>query len=135
MRGEFEVRVSHGQPVTPKTLTGVNFVLIANPSDKAVAGNPPPHHVSASDIQTLTKFVEGGGGADRDGKPGEPQPRGRGDEQAARSFRTANDEPLYRREKARAAEEDSIIGGLTGATTPAISSSSRRIIRPGRARW
>jgi hypothetical protein len=61
MRGEFEVRVS-SEPLSSKSLAGVNFVLIANPSDKAVRANPPPHHVSPADIETLTKFVEGGGG-------------------------------------------------------------------------
>jgi hypothetical protein len=37
-------------------------VLIANPSDKPVAGNPPPPHVSPADIEALTRFVERGGG-------------------------------------------------------------------------
>ena len=61
LRGEFEVRVS-SEPLTAQTLTGVSLVLIANPSDKAVGSNPPPHHVAAADIAALTKFTEHGGG-------------------------------------------------------------------------
>lgn len=61
LRGEFEVRV-HAEPLTAKTLAGVNAVLIANPSEKAAGTNPPPHHVSAPDIAALTQFVQGGGG-------------------------------------------------------------------------
>ncbi len=61
LRGEFEVRVSDAR-LTAESLAGVNVVLVANPSDKAVGGNPPPNHVSAADIQTLTRFVSGGGG-------------------------------------------------------------------------
>lgn len=60
-RGEFDVRV-HNQPLNSKTLAGVNVVLIANPSDKAVGTNPPPHHFNAQDIAALKKFVEDGGG-------------------------------------------------------------------------
>jgi hypothetical protein len=40
----------------------VKVVLIANPSDKAVAGNPPPPHVSTADIEALSGFVDRGGG-------------------------------------------------------------------------
>lgn len=58
---DFVVRV-HNSPLSPQTLAGVNILLIANPSDAAVAGNPPPPHVSASDISTITRFVEAGGG-------------------------------------------------------------------------
>ncbi len=61
LRGEFEVRV-HAEPLTAKTLAGVNVVLIANPSDKAAGTNPPPHHVTAGDIAVLTQFIELGGG-------------------------------------------------------------------------
>ncbi len=61
LRGEFEVRVSN-EPLTGKNLAGVNVVLIANPSDKAVGNNPPPHHVAAGDIATLTRYTEAGGG-------------------------------------------------------------------------
>ncbi len=61
LRGEFDVRVN-SDPLTAKTLAGVNVLLIANPSDKAVGQNPPPPHVSASDITTLVQFIEKGGG-------------------------------------------------------------------------
>lgn len=61
LRGEFEVRV-HAEPLTARTLAGVNVVLIANPSDKAAGTNPPPHHVAAGDITVLTQFIEQGGG-------------------------------------------------------------------------
>jgi hypothetical protein len=61
LRGEFEVRV-HAEPLTAKTLAGVNAVLIANPSEKAAGTNPPPRHVSAPDIAALTQFVQAGGG-------------------------------------------------------------------------
>lgn len=61
LRGEFEVRV-HAEPLTAKTLAGVNVVLIANPSDKAAGTNPPPPHVTAGDIAVLTRFIEQGGG-------------------------------------------------------------------------
>lgn len=61
LRGEFEVRV-HAEPLTAKTLAGVNVVLIANPSEKAVGTNPPPRHIAAPDIAVLTQFVSAGGG-------------------------------------------------------------------------
>jgi len=61
LRSEFEVRV-HNKPLTPETLVGVRLLLIANPSDKAVGSGPPPPHVSATDIKTLTGFLEKGGG-------------------------------------------------------------------------
>jgi hypothetical protein len=57
---DFEVRV-HDKPLTREMLAGVNVVLIANPSEKAVGNNPPPHHVDAQDIKTLTQFVRAGG--------------------------------------------------------------------------
>ncbi len=60
-RNHFEVRISN-DPLNRQTLAGVNVVLIANPSDKASGGNPPPHHFSAGDIRELTRFVENGGG-------------------------------------------------------------------------
>ena len=60
-RLEFDVRV-HDQPLNSKTLAGVSVVLIANPSDKAVGTNPPPHHFNAQDIAALRKFVDDGGG-------------------------------------------------------------------------
>lgn len=60
LRGEFEVRV-HAEPLTAKTLAGVDTVIIANPSEKAAGTNPPPNHVSAGDIATLTSYVERGG--------------------------------------------------------------------------
>jgi len=61
LREEFDVRV-HSQPLNEQTLAGVNVLLIANPSDKAVGTNPPPAHVSLPDIATLTRYVERGGG-------------------------------------------------------------------------
>ena len=61
MREFFTVRIN-ALPLTRETLAGVNVVLIANPSDTAVAGNPPPPHVSPADITSLTTFVESGGG-------------------------------------------------------------------------
>src|SRR5688572_33331608 len=54
---EFDVRI-HSQPLNAQTLTGVNVLLIANPSDKAVGTNPPPPHVTAADIGALTRYVE-----------------------------------------------------------------------------
>jgi hypothetical protein len=61
LRAEFDLRV-HNKPLTPDSLVGVRLLLIANPSDKAVGTNPPPPHVSATDIKTLAGFVEKGGG-------------------------------------------------------------------------
>jgi len=61
LRGEFTVRI-HAEPLTAKTLAGVQAVLISNPSDKAAGTNPPPHHFAAPDIAALTKFVQSGGG-------------------------------------------------------------------------
>src|SRR5580765_5998150 len=57
----FTVRVSD-EPLTAATLKGVAVVMIANPSDKAVGNNPPPHHCSAADVVELTRYVESGGG-------------------------------------------------------------------------
>lgn len=56
----FEVR-THDQPLDARSLAAVKVVLIANPSDEAVAGNPPPHHVDAVDTRALKAFVEAGG--------------------------------------------------------------------------
>src|SRR5437870_2590440 len=61
LAGDFEVRADD-QPLTRQNLADVKLVLIANPSDKAVEGHPPPHHVSPADIETLTAFVRRGGG-------------------------------------------------------------------------
>jgi hypothetical protein len=61
LREEFDVRV-HSQPLNAQSLAGVNVLLIANPSDKAVGTNPPPTHVTAADIGALTRYVEQGGG-------------------------------------------------------------------------
>ena len=61
LRDEFDVRVN-SQPLNAQTLAGVNVLLIANPSDKAVGTNPPPPHVTAADIAALTRYVEQGGG-------------------------------------------------------------------------
>ncbi|MEW6302798.1 MAG: ThuA domain-containing protein [Verrucomicrobiota bacterium] len=58
---EFELRIS-SESLSPKSLKGVNVVLISNPSEKAVGKNPPPPHVTSADIETLTRFVETGGG-------------------------------------------------------------------------
>jgi hypothetical protein len=57
----FEVRVD-ANPITTKGLADVRVVLIANPSDKAVAGHPAPHHFSTQDINLLSAFVRRGGG-------------------------------------------------------------------------
>jgi len=57
----FAVR-ANDEPLNAATLKGVAVVLIANPSDKAVGKNPPPHHCSAEDVAALSKFVSGGGG-------------------------------------------------------------------------
>ncbi len=57
---DFTVRVS-SNALDAASLRDVNVVLVANPSDKAVGANPPPHHVDARDIAELTKFVERGG--------------------------------------------------------------------------
>ena len=57
---DFTVRV-HAQPLTAGTLTGVKVVMIANPSDLAVPGNPPPHHFSTADVAALQQFVANGG--------------------------------------------------------------------------
>lgn len=61
LRGEFEVRV-HSEPLTASNLADVRVLLIANPSDKAVDGNPPPPHITAQDIDVLTNYVRSGGG-------------------------------------------------------------------------
>lgn len=61
LQGDFEVRVNSA-PLTRETLKGMDVVLIANPSDQAVGSNPPPHHLSPQDIETLTSYVRDGGG-------------------------------------------------------------------------
>ena len=61
LRTEFEVRNNQAAPDS-KSLSGVSVILIANPSDKAVGTNPPPHHFSAADTVALEKFVRHGGG-------------------------------------------------------------------------
>ena len=61
LREHFTVRV-HNQPITPDVLADVDLLLIANPSDQAVAGHPRPHHISPGDVTTLTRYVERGGG-------------------------------------------------------------------------
>ena len=58
---DFEVRVND-KPLTAENLKDVNVVLVANPSDEAVGGNPPPHHVDERDIAEITKYLEQGGG-------------------------------------------------------------------------
>jgi hypothetical protein len=57
----FDVRVDD-KPLTAENLQGVSVVLVANPSDKAVGTNPPPHHVDENDIGEITRFVQKGGG-------------------------------------------------------------------------
>ena len=57
---DFAVRV-HDQPLTAETLAGVKMVMIANPSDQAVANHPRPHHFAAADVAALQRFVENGG--------------------------------------------------------------------------
>jgi hypothetical protein len=57
---DFDVRM-HDKPLIAETLANVSVVLIANPSDKAVANNPAPHHVDATDVAALKKFVHDGG--------------------------------------------------------------------------
>lgn len=61
LRADFEVRVS-GEPLNAQTLKGVDVVLIANPSDKAVGNNPPPPHISPTDVEILSNYVRDGGG-------------------------------------------------------------------------
>lgn len=61
LKDRFDVRASD-EPLNEQTLKGVAVVLIANPSDKAVGKNPPPHHVSPEDVEALSRFVENGGG-------------------------------------------------------------------------
>lgn len=58
---EFEVRV-HADPLVPRTLKGVDVVIIANPSEKAVGTNPPPNHFGNGEIRALTIYVNQGGG-------------------------------------------------------------------------
>jgi len=60
LSSEFEVRVNDSA-LTPRTLVGINVVLIANPSDSAVGTNRPPHHINAADIRTLKGFIARGG--------------------------------------------------------------------------
>jgi len=61
LRERFEVRVD-AQPVTRKSLAGVNMILIANPSDEVVPGHPAPHHFNKEDVGLLSNFVRDGGG-------------------------------------------------------------------------
>jgi hypothetical protein len=61
LREEFEVRVS-SEALTEESLVGVRVVWIANPSERAVGTNPPPPHVSARDVDSLTRYVRRGGG-------------------------------------------------------------------------
>lgn len=61
LREHFEIRVDD-QPLNAESLKSVNVVLIANPSDKAVAANPPPHHCSPEDVNELSRYVRAGGG-------------------------------------------------------------------------
>jgi hypothetical protein len=61
LRTEFDVR-ANGEPLTRQSLADVNVLLIANPSEAAAGTNPPPHHISATDAETIASFVERGGG-------------------------------------------------------------------------
>jgi hypothetical protein len=61
LKKDFEVRV-HDKPLNAENLEDVQLVLVANPSDKGVAGNPPPHHVDNEDIADIKRFVDRGGG-------------------------------------------------------------------------
>ena len=61
LKERFDVRTSD-EPLNADTLKNVSVVLIANPSDKAVGSNPPPHHGSEADAADLAKFVQAGGG-------------------------------------------------------------------------
>jgi hypothetical protein len=61
MSKDFQIRV-HDKPLGRQTLWDVKLVLIANPSDKAVEGHPPPHHFTAADIDVLGVFIRRGGG-------------------------------------------------------------------------
>jgi len=61
LQTQFEVRVSRA-PLTGSNLAGVKVILIANPSDKAVDGNPAPHHFTAADVKVLNDYVQNGGG-------------------------------------------------------------------------
>src|SRR5829696_5856172 len=56
LASEFTLRVN-GDPLTATTLRGVNVVLIANPSQKAVGTNAAPHHVDWRDLTELNQFV------------------------------------------------------------------------------
>src|SRR5580765_1815447 len=58
---EFEGRVNDA-PLTAQDLKDIKVVLVANPSDKGVGNNPPPHHVNDQDITEITGFVQNGGG-------------------------------------------------------------------------
>src|SRR6267143_4345649 len=60
LRDQFEVRVS-SDPLTARSLSGVNLVLIANPSDKAVVEHPAPHHFASKDIDVISRWVDLGG--------------------------------------------------------------------------
>jgi hypothetical protein len=61
LKTEFEVR-ANDEPITKKSLAGVNVLLIANPDDKAAGTNRPPHHISSADAKVISQFVERGGG-------------------------------------------------------------------------
>lgn len=58
---DFVLKVSSA-PLDAKMLEGIDVVVIANPSDKAVGTNPPPRHMGADDILNLRRYVENGGG-------------------------------------------------------------------------
>lgn len=61
LKSDFVVRVN-GDPMSDALLADVGVLLISNPGEKAVGTNPPPHHMTDSDIVVLARFVERGGG-------------------------------------------------------------------------
>ncbi len=61
LQATFEIQVSD-QPLTAERLAAVSVVLIANPSDAAVAGHAAPHHCAAADIAVIEQYVAAGGG-------------------------------------------------------------------------
>lgn len=61
LRTSFVIQV-HDRPLNAETLRGVDVVLIANPSDRAVGTNPPPPHFRPPDIDAISRHIEAGGG-------------------------------------------------------------------------
>lgn len=61
LREEYEVRVDAVAP-TPESLSGVDVVLVANPSAEAVAGQKDPGRFTPETIEAIRKYVQRGGG-------------------------------------------------------------------------